>query len=128
MKCGLLHHLTDICRLVPVFNGLDVNEFSSIWAIEALHVLSLFWKSSLSGWLELREHCGLLENRTLLQKCTQEQFFVSVVWVRSWCGPSRILRWIYSCSLPFSSQSSTDAIFLFRMFSYLVWYLLYTGH
>jgi len=110
-----------ICRLVPVFNVLDVNEFSNIWVIVALHFLFVFWKSCLSGWLELREHCGLLENWTLLQQHTQEQFFVSVVWVGSWCGPSRI-RWIYSFSLPFS-----DPI-LFRMFTNLVWYLLYIGH
>jgi hypothetical protein len=105
-------------HLQTFFNGLNINEFSSMWTIVAL-----FWKPCLSGWLELREHYVLLENWCLLQKCTQEQFFVSVVRVRSWCGPSRILRWIYSFSLPFSSQSSTDPIFLFRMFSNLVWYL-----
>jgi len=50
MECGLLCHLTDICRLLPVFNGLYVNEFKNMWTIVALHFFVSLLKI-MSVWL-----------------------------------------------------------------------------
>jgi len=102
--------------------------------------MSLMSMSSVAyGWQWPHIFCLCLENQSVwlirveralwalrkldfITKTHSWTIFVSVVRVGWWCGPSRILRSIYSFSHPFS-----DPI-LFIMFSDHVWYLRYTGH
>ena len=78
--------MTDICRLVPVFNGLDVNEFSSIWAIEALHFFVSVLKI-VSVWL-IRVERALWALRILdfIAKMHSRTFFC-------FCGFGKVMMW-----------------------------------
>lgn len=79
MECGLLCHLTDICIL-------DVNEFSSKWAIVALHFFISVLKI-MSVWL-IRVERALWSLRKLdfIAKMHSRTIFC-------FCGLGKVMMW-----------------------------------